>query len=56
MVNQTNTTPEYDVNRVDSIRTQLSHDDYFVDTLQIANKFIDLEIALATNSKNSYRL
>ena len=50
MVNQTNTTPEYDVNRIDSIRTQLSDDDYFVDTLQIADKFIDMEIALASSS------
>jgi hypothetical protein len=47
MINQTTTTPEYDLNRIDSIRTQLNEDDYFVDTLQIADKFIDLEIALA---------
>ena len=47
MLNQTTTIPEYDINRIDSIRTQLSEDDYFVDTLQIADKFIDMEIALA---------
>jgi anti-sigma28 factor (negative regulator of flagellin synthesis) len=47
MLNQTTTTPEYDINRIDSIRTQLSEDDYFVDTLQIADKFIDMELALA---------
>lgn len=50
MVNQSNTTPEYDVNRIDAIRTQLNDDEYFVDTLQIADKFIDLEIALASSS------
>lgn len=47
MLNQKTTTPEYDINRIDSIRTQLNEDDYFVDTLQIADKFIDMEIALA---------
>jgi anti-sigma28 factor (negative regulator of flagellin synthesis) len=47
MLKQTTTTPEYDVNRIDSIRTQLNEDEYFVDTLQIADKFIDMEIALA---------
>jgi anti-sigma28 factor (negative regulator of flagellin synthesis) len=47
MLNQTSTTPEYDLNRIDSIRAQLNEDDYYVDTLQIADKFIDMEIALA---------
>lgn len=50
MVNQSNTIPEYDVNRIDAIRAQLNDDEYFVDTLQIADKFIDLEIALASSS------
>jgi anti-sigma28 factor (negative regulator of flagellin synthesis) len=50
MLKQTTTTPEYDVNRIDSIRTQLNEDEYFVDTLQIAAKFIDMEIALAGNT------
>ena len=50
MLKQTTTAPEYDVNRIDSIRTQLNEDEYFVDTLQIADKFIDLEIALAGNT------
>jgi anti-sigma28 factor (negative regulator of flagellin synthesis) len=50
MLNQTTTIPEYDINRIDSIRTQLNEDDYFVDTLQIADKFIDMEIALACST------
>jgi anti-sigma28 factor (negative regulator of flagellin synthesis) len=50
MLKQTTTIPEYDVNRIDSIRTQLNEDEYFVDPLQIAAKFIDLEIALAGNT------
>jgi anti-sigma28 factor (negative regulator of flagellin synthesis) len=50
MLKQTTTTPEYDVNRIDSIRTQLNEDEYFVDILQIAAKFIDMEIALAGNT------
>ena len=50
MLNQTTTIPEYDINRIDSIRTQLNEDDYFVDTLQIADKFIDMEIALADST------
>lgn len=50
MLKQTTTIPEYDVNRIDSIRTQLNEDEYFVDPLQIADKFIDLEIALAGNT------
>lgn len=48
MQNQTNTTPEYDVSRIDSIRTQLDENDYFVDTREIADKFIDMELALAS--------
>jgi len=47
MLNHTTTIPEYDINRIDSIRTQLNEDDYFVDILKIADKFIDMEIALA---------
>ena len=50
MLNHKTTTPEYDINRIDSIRTQLNEDDYFVDTLQIADKFIDMEIALAVST------
>ena len=50
MLKQTSAAPEYDINRIDSIRTQLNEDEYFVDTLQIADKFIDLERALADNN------
>jgi anti-sigma28 factor (negative regulator of flagellin synthesis) len=47
MQNLTSTTPEYDISRIDSIRAQLNEDNYFVDTRQIADKFIDMELALA---------
>ncbi len=50
MQNQTSTTPEYDANRIDSIRTRLNENDYFVDSRQIADKFIDMELALAESS------
>ncbi|MDX2457854.1 MAG: flagellar biosynthesis anti-sigma factor FlgM [Gammaproteobacteria bacterium] len=50
MLKETTTTPEYDASRIDSIRTQLNEDEYFVDTLQIADKFIDMEIALASST------
>ena len=50
MLKQTTTKPEYDVKRIDSIRTQLNEDEYFVDSLQIADKFIDMEIALADST------
>jgi len=50
MSNQTSTTPEYDANRIDSIRTQLNENDYFVDPRQIADKFIDMELALADSN------
>jgi anti-sigma28 factor (negative regulator of flagellin synthesis) len=50
MLNQSMMTPEYDTNRIDTIRTQLNEDDYFVDPLQIADKFIDMELALAGNT------
>ena len=46
----TTTTSEEDINRIDSIRSQLSEDDYFVDSLQIADKIIDMELALAGSS------
>jgi anti-sigma28 factor (negative regulator of flagellin synthesis) len=50
MQNLTTTTSEEDINRIDSIRSQLSEDDYFVDSLQIADKIIDIELALAGSS------
>ena len=47
MLNQTPAIPEFDTCRVDSIRTKLDDNNYLVDTLQIADKIIDLELALA---------
>jgi anti-sigma28 factor (negative regulator of flagellin synthesis) len=47
MLNQTPVPPEFDPCRVDSIRTKLADNNYIVDTLQIADKIIDLELALA---------
>jgi anti-sigma28 factor (negative regulator of flagellin synthesis) len=42
--------PEFDIYRVDAIRSQLDEDMYFVNPQQIADKFIDLETALLGNS------
>jgi len=39
------------MSRIDSIRSQLNEDDYIVDTLQIADKIIDMEIALAGSTR-----
>jgi anti-sigma28 factor (negative regulator of flagellin synthesis) len=47
MLNQKPAAPEFDLCRVDLIRAKLDHDDYIVDTLQIADKIIDLELALS---------
>ena len=47
MINQKPATPDLDLFRVDLIRAQLDDDDYIVDTLQIADKIIDLELALS---------
>ena len=49
MLNQSPATPEFDPCRVDLIRTKLADDNYIVDTLQIADKIIDLELALSGN-------
>ena len=38
--------PEFDVYRVDAIRNQLNEDSYDVDPQQIADKFVDLEVAI----------
>ena len=38
--------PEVDAHRVDMIRNQLDEDSYDLDPVQIADKFIDLEVAL----------
>jgi len=47
MLNQKPATPDLDLSRVDSIRAKLDDDDYIVNTLQIADKIIDLELALS---------
>ena len=41
--------PEFDIYRVDAIRTQLDEDLYHVDSQQVADKFFDLESALPAN-------
>jgi anti-sigma28 factor (negative regulator of flagellin synthesis) len=42
--------PEFDIQRVDALRTQIADDAYVVDTQQIADKVIDLEMALVEAS------
>jgi len=49
MLKQKVETPEIDACRVDTIRTQLDEDKYFVDIQQIADKIIDIEMALLGN-------
>ena len=46
MLNQTPNTLEFDVNRVDVLRTKIDADDYNVDIMEVVDKFIDLELAL----------
>jgi anti-sigma28 factor (negative regulator of flagellin synthesis) len=41
---------EYDLDRVNQVRTRLEDEDYTVDSLQIADKMIDLELALSGQS------
>jgi anti-sigma28 factor (negative regulator of flagellin synthesis) len=50
MLKQIPAIPEFDLSRVDIIRTKLADDNYTVNTLQIADKIIDLELALSQNS------
>jgi anti-sigma28 factor (negative regulator of flagellin synthesis) len=47
MIKQTNNTAEERPDRIDAIRSQLSDDDYVVDSMQIADRIIDIELALA---------
>jgi anti-sigma28 factor (negative regulator of flagellin synthesis) len=44
--------PDIDDHRINSIRTQLDEDAYIVNSRQIADKIIDIELAL---SKSKYR-
>jgi anti-sigma28 factor (negative regulator of flagellin synthesis) len=46
MLNQTPSTLEFDVIRVDTLRTKIHADDYNVDIKEVVDKFIDLELAL----------
>jgi len=46
MLNQTPSNPEFDIDRVDSLRTKIDADDYDVDVTKLVDKFIDLELAL----------
>ena len=47
MLNQKPAAPDLDLFRVDQIRSKLDDDDYIVDTMEIADKIIDLELALS---------
>ena len=51
MLKKTNNTTEKVPDRIDEIRLQLSEDDYFVDSLQIADRIIDIELALAGSNQ-----
>ena len=50
MLNLTPAAAEFDLNRVNQVRTKLEEDDYIVDSLQIADRIIDLEMALSGQS------
>ena len=50
MLNLTPAAAEFDLNRVNKVRTKLEEDDYIVDSLQIADRIIDLEMALSGQS------
>ena len=52
MLNKLPTSPVIDDQRISSIRTQLDEDAYIVNSRQIADKIIDIELAL---SKSTYR-
>jgi len=49
MLKQKIEAPEFDTCRVDTIRNQLDEDSYIVDIQQIADKIIDIEMALLGN-------
>jgi anti-sigma28 factor (negative regulator of flagellin synthesis) len=51
MSKQTNNTTEKVPDRIDTIRSQLNEDDYFVDSMQIADRIIDIELALAGSNQ-----
>ena len=47
MLNNSPENPEVDNQRVDTIRSKLDEDSYIVNSRQIADKIIDIEIALS---------
>ena len=51
MSKQTNNTTEKVPERIDTIRSQLNEDDYVVDSMQIADRIIDIELALAGSNQ-----
>jgi anti-sigma28 factor (negative regulator of flagellin synthesis) len=51
MQNNSPTFPDIDDQRVNVIRTQLDEDAYVVNTRQIADKIIDIELALTNPAK-----
>jgi len=51
MHNNSPTFPDIDDQRVNVIRTQLDEDAYVVNTRQIADKIIDIELALTNPAK-----
>ena len=50
MLNLTPVAAEFDLNRVNQVRTKLEEDDFIVDSLQIADRVIDIELALSGQS------
>jgi anti-sigma28 factor (negative regulator of flagellin synthesis) len=47
MLNKLHKSPEIDDHRINIIRTQLDEDAYIVNSRQIADKIIDIELALS---------
>jgi hypothetical protein len=47
MLNKLPKSPDIDDQRISIIRTQLEEDAYIVNSRQIADKFIDIELALS---------
>jgi len=53
MLNKLPNSPEIDNRRINIIRTQLDEDIYVVNSRQIADKIIDIELALSNLKKPS---
>lgn len=54
MLDKLHTIPDIDVRRIDLIRTQLDEDAYVVNSRQIADKIIAIELALSKPEWLSY--